>query len=94
MRDGGLAHGLGEVVEVCADGQPHTQEGRQSCQNGESKDGREDSRGRLGVAAEDVVDLGQFAVAERGLGKAERHVGVADDRQVEGVVVVGLGRAE
>lgn len=40
------------------------------------------------------MDLGQLAVAKRGLGSAERHIGVAGNSQVEGMCVVGIRRSE
>jgi len=94
VRDGSSVHCLGDVAEVCAEEQPCTNKRGQTSQDGESEDGGEDGGRRLGVAAEDVVNLGQFAVTERSLGSAQGHVGVAGDSQVEGVGVVGIGRAE
>jgi hypothetical protein len=82
------------VAEVCAEGQPCTNEHRQTSEDGKSEDAGEDGGRGLGVAAEDVVDLGQFAVTERSLGGAQRRVGVAGDGQVEGVGVVCIRRAE
>lgn len=40
------------------------------------------------------MNLGQLGVAKRRLGSAERHIGVADDSQVEGMCVVGVRRAK
>jgi hypothetical protein len=68
VRDGSSVHCLRDVAEVCADKQPCTDKSGQTSQNGEGEDGGEDGRRGLGVAAEDVVDLGQFAVTERRLG--------------------------
>jgi len=82
------------VAEVCAEEQPCTNKSGQTSKNGEGEDGGEDSGRGLGVAAEYVVDLGQFAVTERSLGGAQGHIGVAGDSQVESVSVVGIGRAE
>lgn len=94
VRDGSSVHCLGDVTEICAEEQPCTDKSGQASQHGKSEDGREDGGRRLGVAAEDVVDLGQFAVAERRLGDAQGHISVAGDGQVEGVGVVCIGRAE
>lgn len=40
------------------------------------------------------MDLGQFAVTERGFGGAQGYIGVAGDGQVEGVGIVCIGRAK
>lgn len=82
------------MVEVSAQEQPSANKGRQTSQDGEGEDAREDGRRRLGVAAEDVVNLGQLAVAKRRLGSAERHIGVAGNSQVEGMCVVGIRGAK
>jgi hypothetical protein len=94
VGDGSSVHGLGDVADVCAEEQPGTNENGQTSEDGKSEDAGEDSRRGLGIAAEDVVDLGQFAVTERSLGGAQGRIGVTDDGQVEGVGVVCIGRAE
>lgn len=94
VRDGGSVHCLGNVAEVCAQEQPCTNKSGQTSQDGKGEDSREDGRRRLGVAAEDVVNLGQFAVTERSLGGAQWGIRVAGDSQVESVGVVRIRRAE
>lgn len=94
VRDGSSVHCLGDVAEVCAEEQPCANKSGQTSQDGESEDCGENGWRRLGVAAEDVVDLGQLAITERRLGGAQGHIGVAGNGQVEGVSVVCIGGAE
>lgn len=82
------------MAEVCAEEQPGTNENGQTSEDGEGEDAGQDGGRRLGVAAEDVVDLGQFAVTKRSLGGAQGRIGVAGDGQVEGMSVVCIRRAE
>lgn len=78
------------MAEVCTQEQPSTDKSGQAGQDCKSEDARENRRRRLGVATEDVIDLGQLAVTERSFGSAEGYVGVAADSQVEGVGIVGV----
>lgn len=94
MRDGSRAKGLAQVADIAAQSGPETQQDRQGSGNGSGEDDGDDLRGRLGVVAEDVVDLGGRSVAQRGFGDGERDVGVAGDGEVEDFLLVGCGRAE
>lgn len=94
MRDRSRTESLAGVADVGAKRRPGTEENGEGSSDGSSKDEGDDFGRRLGVLAEDVVDLGLGSVTERRLGNGEGNVGVAGDGQIEDLLLVGRGRAE
>lgn len=86
--------GLAQMADVSTQCRPETQQDGESGSDRGGKDKRNDLRGRLGVFAEDVVDLGVGSVAEWCLGDGEGHIDVAGHGQVKDLLLVRRRRAE
>lgn len=82
------------MVEVGTQRQPCTEQDWESCNHCESEEARDDHWRRLGVGAEDVVDLWQLSVAEGCCRDSEWRGGVPIDLKGEDPGVERLGRAE
>lgn len=94
MRNGGRTESLAQVADVRTQRRPETKEDRQGSSNSGGEDKGNNLRRRLGIVAEDVVDLGFGGVAQRCLWYGEGHIGVAAYGQVKDLLLVGRGRAE
>jgi len=84
MCDWSVAHCLGQVIHIRTKGQPAAKQ----CWNGKQRktgENKSDDHWRtLRVGAEDVVDLGKFAIAEWLVGCWLGRGRVASDEDVEG----------
>jgi hypothetical protein len=94
VRERRSTEGLAGVADIGTERRPETEQNGERSGNGSGEDERDGLGRRLGVLAEDVVDLGLGSVTERRLGDCERYVGVACDSQVKDLLLVGRGRAE
>lgn len=94
MRDRSRTESLAGVADIGTERRPQTEQNGEHGSNSSGEDECDDLGRRLGVFAEDVVDLGLGSVAQRRLGDGERYIGVAGDGQIEDLLLVGRGRAE
>ena len=88
------AESLAQMADIGTQCRPETQQDGESGSDRGGKDNGDDLRGRLGVFAEDVVDLGVGSVAKWCLGDGEGHIDVAGHGQVEDLLLVRCRRAE
>jgi hypothetical protein len=88
------AESLAQMADVGTQCRPETQQDRESGSDCGGEDNGDDLRGRLGVFAEDVVDLGVGGVAERCLWDGEGYIDVAGHGQIEDLLLVRCRRAE
>lgn len=94
VRDGVTAHGFSKVVEVGAKKEPGADKYWQSGNNSKGEDRRDDLGWRLGVVAENVVDLRKSTVAQRCIWSCDNSFGVTSNLDVQDFAVVRCGGAK
>lgn len=76
------------MICICAQCGPDSEQHGQGADDSSSKYERYNFRRRLGVIAENMVDLGRSGETERGFGDIERDSRVAGDVQVECLALI------